>query len=253
MVRIKGHEIHENNGNVEVILHLDTAPTALEEFSAELGHDQNANIKKSAIQYVRKNLPDVKYQKIKVMIGGAVIASVLGMALVVPGAAGNQVHAAPTEVGVTTEAQTAEISDLTVGNFTAVVLDGRTQETFADINDFTITDATGSGAGWNVIMSATQFTDPNTQRTLPAGSLSVKAPNLIANEGSGSTPADDIIKTGGLIDDGAGTTILSAGTDEGMGSYTTSFDPDALTLNVPGGAYTGTYTSTVTVTINSGP
>lgn len=249
MIRIKGHEVHEeNNGYVEIILHLDALPSSMEEFSAELGHrTEDLGVQKAALDYVKEHLPKTKYKKIKVMVGGIIVATLLGAVLVAPG--GHTASAA--EVGIT-GGQLA-VDEITVGSFTAVVLEGKTQSTFADINAFNITDPTGTGAGWNVVMSATQFIDTETGKTLPLGSLSVVTPSLTEAD-IGSSPAEEITKREGVIDNGTGVSILSAGAGAGMGTYTASFTPDSLKLHLlPKDVYSGTYTSTISVTINSGP
>ncbi|WP_163969697.1 WxL domain-containing protein [Oceanobacillus halotolerans] len=253
MVRFKGHEVHEQpNGYIEVVLHLDTSPNALEEFSAELGTKNNGQVEKAAQDYVNKHLPNVKYKKIKVMVGGMVIASMLGMALVAPGG-GNLAHAATaeTEVGVETGGESVLVDRLSVGTFSAVTLNGEVQNTQAQIDSFEITDPRGSGAGWNVVMTASPFVSTDGEgNELPVDALTVEAPTLTAlNE---STSTDNIQKTGGTVDN-TGTTILSAPVGEGLGRYSVSFNPEDLDLRIPAGAYTGTYTSTITVTINNGP
>nr|WP_309099193.1 WxL domain-containing protein [Fredinandcohnia onubensis] len=249
MIRFKGHDVHEEeNGYVEIILHMDTSPNGLEEFAMELGHrDDELEVQKAALDYVKKHLPKINFKQIKVMVGGILVATMVGTVLVAPG--GNQASAA--EVGIT-GGQLA-VDEITVGNFTAVVLNGKTQSTFANINAFNVTDPTGTGAGWNVLLSATQLTDSLTGRTLPLGSLSVVAPGLTEAD-TGSSPAADITKRGGTIDSGTGVSILSAAAGAGMGTYTASFAADALKLNLlPKDVRSGTYTSTITVTINSGP
>jgi len=137
--------------------------------------------------------------------------------------------------------------------FDAVTLDGTIQTgTGALINSFNVTDARGTGAGWDVAVSSTQFTNPATTTVLSAGSLTLGAPNV--TEGDGSSAASDIVSEGGNIDNDAATpvTILSAGTDEGMGSFTVDSIPMTLTL-LPKEVYAGTYTSTVTVAFTAGP
>ncbi len=251
MVQFKGHEINEeNNGYVEIILHLDTSLNNLEEFSTELGYKtEKLDVQKAALTYVKKHLPKVKFKQIKVMVGGILVATMLGSVLVVPG--GNQASAADSSVGIT--GGQLGVDQITVGNFTAVVLNGKTQSTFTTINDFSVSDPTGSGAGWNVVMTATQFKDATTTNTLPLGSLTVAAPGLTELD-TGSSSAADITKRSGTIDTATGTTILSAQAGQGMGSYTASISPNALTLKLlPKDVKTGTYTSTITVAINSGP
>lgn len=251
MFRFKGHEIYQGeNDYIEIILHLDFKPNFFEEFSSEFGtRDKGLGVEKAALDYVKTNLPNTKFKKLKIMVGGIVVATMLGAVLVVPG--GNQASAAAPEVGIT--GAPLAVDEITVGTFTAVILNGQTQSTFADINAFNITDPSGTGAGWNVVMSATQFTDTSTGNTLPLNSLTVAVPT-IATADAGSSPAGDIVKTGGSIDNGTGVKILSAASGQGMGTYTASFDTEDLKLTLlPKDVKSGTYTSTISVTINSGP
>lgn len=100
-------------------------------------------------------------------------------------------------------------------------------------------------------VQATQFTA--TGHTLPMNSISMPAPTVakIAST-SGNTPS--ITAGPYLIDNAGAVKIASAAADgTGMGSYTFNAVPSTLTLSVPANAYAGTYTSTVTVSVVTGP
>lgn len=138
-----------------------------------------------------------------------------------------------------------------VGNFTGVTLNGSAQSTTASMGTFTVTDARGTGVGWNVTVQATQFTMAG--HTLPMNSISMPAPTVAKIDNtSGDTPS---ITTGPyLIDNASAVKITSAAADgTGMGSYTFNAIPSTLTLSIPANAYAGTYTSTVTVSVVTGP
>jgi|GEM_PF-2185101 len=253
MVKFKGHEIYEDkNGLVEVILHVDTSIQALEEFSTELGNKSNENLElsKAAYSYVKKHLPKVKFKQIKVVVAGLVVATMLGTVLTVPGS--NRAMAADTGVGIS--AGSLAVDSIVVGSFTAVILEGRTQSTFADLNTFNVSDATGSGNGWNVVIKATPFSTGGTNPlTLPEGSLTIGAPG-VAKADPGSSDLTTISGFSGAIDTTEGLKLLSAARDGGMGTYTVSFPEDTLKLSLlPKDVKAGTYTSTISVTINSGP
>lgn len=97
--------------------------------------------------------------------------------------------------------------------------------------------------------------------TLPSGSLALGAVT-IATVDAGSTAIGNIdnissesnISESKLLDTESvlGINILSAPIDGGMGTYTVSMLPMTLTL-LPATTYAGTYTSTVTQTLTSGP
>jgi hypothetical protein len=114
------------------------------------------------------------------------------------------------------------------------------------MNNFTVTDATGSGAGWHVTVQATQF-DNGSGDTFPQGSLSMDEPGVAG--------ADPPSMTGGPYDiDVAGAvTIASAIAGDGMGAYNFTPGASGLTVTIPATALVDTYTSTVTVDLISGP
>ncbi|WEG13232.1 WxL domain-containing protein [Pullulanibacillus sp. KACC 23026] len=149
------------------------------------------------------------------------------------------------DLGVTT--------DPTVGDFSSVTLDGSVQTTTASMGSLTVTDARGTGAGWNVVVSATPFKTSDSSHTLPTDSLSLASPTEVT-PGTGSSDASTVTKKNGTIDNSAGLKLLSAAVDGGMGTYTVSFPDNALTLTLnPKDVYAGTYTSTVAVTVTTGP
>ena len=183
----------------------------------------------------------------KVMVVGAVTALV---GLVVPAA-----HAAdPTDVIVS--AGSLSITSPTVANFTAVTLDGTAETTTAAMDAFSVTDARGTGAGWNTTVQATQFAEHNgtiyvaSGKTLAQNSLSMPAPTVAAN---GTDSANPTITAGPYsIDDTAAVKVASAATNDGMGTYNfTQSGP--LTLSIPSTAYATTYRSDVTVSVVTGP
>lgn len=262
MVNFIRHEIHENNGDSEIILYLDAKSIGLEEFAMEinqgrenLGQNEKIDVENAAYSYVKEHFPNKNFKRIKVMASGIVVATMLGTGLMLPS---NQASAAEAPIEVSGQ-PTKSIGELTLlGTFKAVVLEGKTIQDTAQIGDFTVTDATGSGEGWTVYLNATPFTDNSKDindpgRTLPTGVLSVEAPTLTdLDPSSGSSSPENIDKKGGLIDTGTPLAILTAPAGEGMGTYNVSLGE--LSLNLPpAGAYTGTYTSTITVSYNSGP
>lgn len=145
---------------------------------------------------------------------------------------------------------TLEVTDLIIADFTPVTLDGTTQTTAAVVSDTTLTDSTGTGAGWNISLTASAFTNVGLD-VLSLGSLELGTVSIAVQE-IGSTDITNIVISQGNIDTVSGVNILSAPLDEGMGTYTVSMTPMTLTL-LPKEAMAGTYTSTVTVALVSGP
>ena len=179
------------------------------------------------------------------------------------------------------------ITELGIANFTTVPLDGTTQTTTAVVADTTLTDSRGLGDGWQVSLKASAFilddahsflltggvlgtdvvfdtdgttvitpavpSELSTLGTLPLSSLELGTVSIaVATTGAGSTAIANIDVLQGKIDTATGITILTAPVDEGMGTYTVSMEPMTVTL-LPATTYAGTYTSTVTQTIATGP
>ncbi len=156
------------------------------------------------------------------------------------------------------------------GTFSAP-LTGANQLAYTSLANYTVSDATGTGLGWNVTFQASQFTctvgtDSGCQAnmtTLPWDSLSIAPPSATCASGSTCTGAPSTsISANTAVDTGSGTTagaavkVLSAAALAGIGSYTVTpgtIGTGQLQLAIPGNALATTYHSTLTVTVNSGP
>lgn len=140
---------------------------------------------------------------------------------------------------------------------------------------YVVDDATGSGAGWNVTVSATTFTStvpaatlPNTAAfatngslTLTSGALSTTAPTAACTTGATCTLPTDTAVTYPVIMNTAATTptvykIYDALAATGLGSITIGLPgaaPVGWWVAVPANAVPATYTSTVTLEVISAP
>jgi len=152
-------------------------------------------------------------------------------------------------------AQVLSMTVVTVTDFAPVTLDGTTKTTTATMDNFSVTDDRGTGEGWSITVSATQFRQWDGAayvaggRTLPAGSLSMPAPTVAAVATESPPPT---ITPGPYLIDGSSIKIASAAPDTGMGTYDfTSGGP--LTLTIPASAYAVAYRGEVTVSLSSGP
>ena len=124
---------------------------------------------------------------------------------------------------------------------------GVVQTTTAALDAFSVSDLTGSGAGWNVTAQASTFT--GVSHNLVAGSLSMSQPTVASPD---TTSADPTITAGPYtIDNGAAVSIASAALSSGMGEY--DFSATTMTLSLPADVFADAYASTVTVSVITAP
>ncbi|RNF39480.1 WxL domain-containing protein [Planococcus salinus] len=158
--------------------------------------------------------------------------------------------AAETGVSSTITGGELTLSDISATSFSGTKLDGKIQnDSTASIQPFTITDARGTGTGWDVSISASALTNPSVQKALSPGTLTIGTPNLTGIDGASIVA--DLAKLGGVIDNGP-VKVLTAETDEGMGTFEVSAIPMTLNLK-PSEVYAGTYSTTISVTLTNGP
>lgn len=109
-----------------------------------------------------------------------------------------------------------------------------------------VTDARGSGAGWNLQISATSFDDGASHSLAPGAVSAVSAACIGGSSCTGATNAVGYP----LTVTGTAAKFYNAATATGMGKVNVTPTIDVL---VPGNAYAGTYTSTVTLAAVTGP
>lgn len=111
-----------------------------------------------------------------------------------------------------------------------------------------VTDARGSGIGWQITVSATVPTTGTKQ--LDLSNLSVNVNDIVraADAQSSSDPVVLARAVNKPLTDS--TTLVAADVYEGMGSF--DYNP-VFTLKIPASAYAGTYTSTVTTLLVESP
>lgn len=134
----------------------------------------------------------------------------------------------------------------TIADFSGVTLNGTPQLTSLTVDPFTIVDATGSGAGWHVLLTVPDLV--NGGDTIAASNVSMTAPVVTAAGTSSMTGVVGHDSAGGFA---AGEKIVTASATNGMGTYLVS--PRILKLTVPVTAQAGTYTSNATIAVVSGP
>jgi WxL domain surface cell wall-binding len=147
-------------------------------------------------------------------------------------------------------------------------LDQSLVDTNAGDQQYTVNDATGSGAGWHVTAAATTFTNgtatfPNTGTFVTNGSVtsvtSTSAPSATCT-GTCTLPTNSTTYPVGITTAAASptpVTIYDTAAGTGMGQVviggSTAPDPVGWWVNVPASATAGSYTSTITMEIISAP
>jgi hypothetical protein len=109
-----------------------------------------------------------------------------------------------------------------------------------------VVDARGSGAGWNLTVSATNFSDGSGHTIVPGTIASVSS----ACQGGATCTGATNSLTYPVTITGTAAKFFNAGTGTGLGKVNVT---PSIDVTIPGNAYAGTYTSTVTLAAVSGP
>jgi hypothetical protein len=125
-------------------------------------------------------------------------------------------------------------------------LDG-TDQTVSYAPVLGVVDARGSGAGWNLTISATSFSD-GSGHTLAPGTLTGVA--AACRAGNSCTAATSSGVTYPLVLSGSSAKFFNAAVNTGLGKFDVT---PTIDVSIPGNAYAGTYTSTVTLAAATGP
>jgi hypothetical protein len=178
-------------------------------------------------------------QRRKSPLFGMVTAAALSLLLVAPTLAADT-----TTATVTGGSRT--ITNPAAADFTTASVTGVAQWTWAGVGEFSVSDLTGSGAGWHVTAEATRFAGASHQ--LANGSLLMNAPTVTAD---GTTSPNPGITASSFTIDNGPVKIASAALNTGMGKYNFSATP--LALSLPADVYADAYVSTVTISVVSAP
>ena len=110
-----------------------------------------------------------------------------------------------------------------------------------------VVDARGTGAGWNLTISATAFDDLAGHTLAPGTVTSVSS---ACHAASTCTAASSSGITYPLTISGTAAKVFNAATTSGLGKVDVT---PTIAVLIPGNAFAGTYTSTVTLAATTGP
>jgi len=135
-----------------------------------------------------------------------------------------------------------------------VTLTGDDQATTYSMG-LTVSDARGSGAGWNLSITSTAFSTGSQSLSNTASSLNASPTLACSGVGGHCTNPDDSAITypvGVPAGASAPTAVkfFDAKANTGLGKFTIT---PTVTISIPGNTYAGTYTSIVTIALNIGP
>jgi hypothetical protein len=127
-----------------------------------------------------------------------------------------------------------------------------TDQTVSTTGVIAADDETGSGAGWNITGTSTTFTNVGS-KTLPTTATVVTAASAAASAGNCSVPSNSLSYPITLPAGASAPTsvkLYNAAINSGGGPANVTL---TFRLTVPSNAFTGSYSSTWTFTIASGP
>jgi hypothetical protein len=178
----------------------------------------------------------------------------LSLAAVLAGSA-----VAPTLADTITGTSTVSGSPVAITGLSAttasfpITLNGTDQNSAAVAIGIDVADDSGTGNGWQLQVAATTFADGGAHTLADTGTLSLSGVTE-ANNGSGTytSPTNSITTPVALTTAATPTAVPvdNAAVSTGMGNFTVT---PSFVVQVPANAYASTYTSTITVSVVSGP
>lgn len=175
------------------------------------------------------------------------LTAIAALALPASGQASINVTATGTVTG-----STLSVSTSASPSFSADLDNGDSTPTYTI--PLTIQDTRGTGAGWNETITSTQFTtgSPNNY-TLATNASTVTNVAEAPGSGTNTTPSNSV-STPVAVPAGSGpptaVKFYDAATGSGMGKFTIT---PTIGVFVPQNSYAGTYTSTITLAMVTGP
>ena len=181
-----------------------------------------------------------------VRLAGLVSALLLSLALATPALADNTVS-----VAVVAQSRTAAVADSEMAPFVYSHQD----QTKSGLMLMTVDDMAGSNAGWNVMVQASDFayTGPANGSAIPAQNftlVSLSAPTRLAGQPMAADGGPRVPGASALGSLDTPRKVLQADPTFGRGRYAQTV---GVSLTAPALSAIGTYTSTLTITVNAGP
>jgi hypothetical protein len=173
---------------------------------------------------------------------------VLGLAAALAAAAA-AAHAT-TVSGVVNPGSPLSVSTPAGASF-ALTLDG-TDQTPTYTLPLTVTDPRGSGAGWNLTITSTQFKTP-ASNTLPTTASTITGVNVTCPGGGCTNPTNSITPPIAVPAAAIAPTAVkfyNAANHTGTGTFTVT---PTVQVAVAANSFAGTYASTITLAIVAGP
>ncbi len=131
----------------------------------------------------------------------------------------------------------------------SVTLNG-TDQTPSYAPALTVADTTGTGAGWNLTISSTQFTTGGaTPKTLSTTASTVTGVTFTCPGGGCTNPTNTVTYPVTVPTSGTAK-FFNAAVGTGLGTFTVT---PTVQVSVPANSFAGTYTSTLTIAVVSGP
>jgi hypothetical protein len=133
-------------------------------------------------------------------------------------------------------------------SFSGVTLDGLADKSATGTFTVGVDDPTGTNAGWKLSATLTALVDTNSH-TLPAAQI-LTSDDISVSDTSGATAATNTISYPYTFPASPATSFYTADVNTGQGSH--SYDV-TVTQDVPKNSYAGTYSGTLTISLEAGP
>ena len=133
-------------------------------------------------------------------------------------------------------------------NFPTVALNGSDQTVEATPAAWRAIDGRGTGAGWTVTITSTDFTAAQGSISAPNHKIRLLPANITTV--SGGAPPVSLVSSYQALSSITPLKLLSAGTGTGMGTF--DLTPE-FSLLVPASTAPGQYTASIVVSVNTGP